>query len=73
MFEYIKRTMYQPPFRAAGFLILRHTVPKNLVMSHGIVIFSAAIAGIALHGVNDTVLNFLNDTNMVGFSVLRAG
>lgn len=38
-------------------------------MSHRILIDSTAIAGITLHGVNDTVLDFLNDTHMIGFSV----
>ena len=57
---------------SSPFSILRHTVPKNLIIPYGIVILSAAIAGIALYGVNCAVLDFLNDTHMVGFSVLRA-
>lgn len=54
-------------------LISRHTVPKNFVMPYGILIDSAAIAGIALHGVIDTVLDLLNDSHMIRFSVLCAG
>lgn len=38
-------------------------------MSYGILIYSAAIAGISLHGVDDTVLDFLNNSYMIGFSV----
>lgn len=53
-------------------LILRHTVPHNLIISNGIVILSAAITGIALCGLNCSVLDFLNDSYMVGFSVRRA-
>ena len=49
---------------------MRHTVPQYLIIPYGIVIFSAAIAGISLHGVDSSVLYFLNDTHMVGFSVL---
>lgn len=41
-------------------------------MPYGILIDSAAIARIAFYGVNDTVLDLLNDTHMIGFSVLCA-
>lgn len=39
-------------------------------MSYGILIDSAAIAGITLNGVDSSVLDFLNNPHMVGFSVL---
>ena len=54
-------------------LILRYTVPQYLIMSHGILVLSAGIAGIALHGVDDAVLDLLHDPHMVGLTVLRAG
>ena len=54
-------------------LILRHTVAQYLIMPYGILIDSAAIAGIALHGVDNAVLNLLHDPHMVGLAVLRAG
>lgn len=38
-------------------------------MSHRILIDTAAIAGIALYGVNNTVLDFLNNSHMIGFIV----
>ena len=49
--------MYQPPFQAAGLLILRHTVAVNLIMPYGILIDTAAIARITLYGGNSSVLN----------------
>lgn len=57
--------MYQPPFRAADFLILWYTVPQNLIVPHGVLILSAAIAGIALHGVDNTILDLLHNSHMV--------
>ena len=39
-------------------------------MTHGILILSAAIAGIALDGVDNAVLNTLDDTHMVGQAIL---
>ena len=51
-------------------LIGRHTVPQYLIMPHRILIDSAAIAGISLYGVNDTVLDFLNNTHMIRFAVV---
>ena len=42
-------------------------------MPHGIFILSAGVAGIALHGVDDAVLDLLNEPHMVGLAVLRAG
>ena len=42
-------------------------------MSHGILVLSAAIAGIALDGVDDTVFAFLHDADMIGLPILRAG
>ena len=41
-------------------------------MTHGILILSAAIAGIALDGVDNAVFNSLDDTHMVGQAILRA-
>ena len=54
-------------------LILWHTEPKYLIISYGILIDSAAIAGIALYGVDDAVLHLLHDANVVGKAVLRPG
>lgn len=42
-------------------------------MPHGILVLSAAIAGIALDGVDNTVFAFLHDAEMIGLTILRAG
>lgn len=42
-------------------------------MSHGILVLSAAIAGIALYGVDNAVFAFLHDADMIGLPILRAG
>ena len=42
-------------------------------MSHGILVLAAAIAGIALDGVDDTVFAFLHDADMIRLPILRAG
>ena len=42
-------------------------------MPNGIAILPAAIARIALHGVDDTVLHLFYDANVVGKAVLRPG
>lgn len=42
-------------------------------MPHGILVLSAAIAGIALDGVDNAVFAFLHDADMIGLPVLRTG
>ena len=42
-------------------------------MSHGILALSAAIAGIALDGIDDAVFAFLHDADMIGLAILRTG
>ena len=59
-----------PLFFFCSFLIGWNTVPKNLIMPHGILIDTAAIAGIALYSANCSVPDFLNNSHMVGFSVV---
>ena len=63
--------MYQPLLRLI--LIRRDTIPKDLIMSHGILVLSAAIAGIALYGIDNAVFAFLHDADMIGLPILRAG
>ena len=65
--------MYQPPIMAAGFLIGGSTVPVNLIVTYGVAVLPAAIAGVALHGVDKAVLHLLHDAHMVGKAVLGAG
>ncbi len=42
-------------------------------MSHGVLVLSAAVAGIALDGVDNAVFAFLHDADMIGLPVLRTG
>ena len=42
-------------------------------MPHGILLLSAAIAGITLDGVDNAVFAFLHNANMIGLAILRAG
>ena len=48
-------------------------IPINFIMAYGIAVLPAAIAGVALHGVDHPVLHFLHDAHMVGKAVLGAG
>ena len=64
--------MYQPQKRLAC-LMGRSSVPINLIVPHGIVGLPAPVAGVALHGVDDTIFHFLYDTYMVGYTILRPG
>ena len=42
-------------------------------MAYGVAVLPAAIAGVALHGVDNAVLHLLHDAHMVGKAVLGAG
>ena len=42
-------------------------------MPHGVLVLSAAIAGIALDGVDNAVFAFFHNADVIGFAVLRAG
>ena len=41
-------------------------------MAYGVAVLPAAIAGVALHGVDKAVLHLLHDAHMVGKAVLGA-
>jgi len=58
---------------AAGFLVGWGAAPVNFIMAYGIAVLPAAIAGVALHGVDKAVLHLLHDAHMVGNIVLRPG
>ena len=58
---------------AAGFLVGWGAITVNLIMAYGIAVLPATIAGVALHGVNDSVLHFLHNAHMIGKAVLGAG
>lgn len=42
-------------------------------MANRVLIDAAAIAGVALDGVDNAVFDFLDDTDMIGLAVLRTG
>ena len=54
-------------------LIGWRAVPVNLEIAHGVAVFPAPIAGVALYGVDKAVLHLLHDAHMVGKAVLGAG
>ena len=41
-------------------------------MTYAVLVYSAAIAGVALDGVDNAVFDLLDDTDMIGLTVLRA-
>ena len=59
--------------QAAGFLWVQDPVAENFIIPHGILVLAAAIAGVALDGVDDAVFAFFHNADVIGFAVLRAG
>ena len=55
------------------YLILRYSVPKDFIVSYAVLVHPAAIAGVALYGVNNAVFDLLHDADVIGLPVLRAG
>ena len=51
----------------------RTAVPVNLIMAYGIAVLPAAIAGVALYGVDHSIFYLFHDAHMVGKAVLGAG
>ena len=54
-------------------LIGRNPIPQDFVVAYSIMVLTAAIARVSFDGVNNAVLNPLNDAGMIGFAVLWAG
>ena len=52
-------------------LVVRNSVSEDFIVTYAVLAYSAAIAGVALHGIDDTVLDLLDNTGVVGLSVLR--
>lgn len=53
--------------------VVWYPVAENFIMANRVLINAAAIAGVALDGVDDAVFDFLDNTDMVGLTVLWAG
>ena len=54
-------------------LVGDYTVAENFIIANRVLIDAAAIAGVALDGVDDAVFDFLDDANMISLTVLWAG
>ena len=52
-------------------LVVRYSVSEDFVVTYAVLVYPTAIAGVALNGIDDTVLNLLDNTGVVGLSVLR--
>ena len=52
-------------------LVVRNSVSEDFVVTYAVLVYPTAIAGVSLNGINDTVFDFLNNTGVVGLSVLR--
>ena len=55
------------------YLVGGYTVAENFIIANRVLIDAAAIAGVALDGVDNAVFDLLDDTDMVGLTVLWAG
>lgn len=54
-------------------LVGDYAVAENFIMPNRVLIDAAAIAGVALDGVDNAVFDFLDDANMISLTVLWAG
>ena len=53
-------------------LVGNYAISENFIIANRVLIDAAAIAGVALDGVDNAVFDFLDDTDMIGLTVLRA-
>ncbi len=65
--------MYQPPNSDGWFLRVQNPVSKDFIIPHGILVLAAGIIGVALDGVDNAVLAFFHNADVIGFAVLRTG
>ena len=60
--------------KAGGFLIfpsvVRNSISEDFVVIYAVLVYSAAITRVSLNGINDTVFDFLDNTGVVGLSIL---
>ena len=70
----MKKTRWHPTKGDTVFcLVGDYAISENFIIANRVLIDAAAIAGVALDGVDNAVFDFLDDTDMVGLTVLRAG
>lgn len=53
-------------------LVGNYAISENFIIAKRILIDAAAVAGVALDGVDNAVFDLLDDANMIGLAVLRA-
>ena len=54
-------------------LVGNYAISENFIIANRVLIDAAAIAGVALDGVDNAVFDFLDDADMIGLTVLQAG
>ena len=54
-------------------LVGDYAISENFIIANRVLIDAAAIARVTLDGVNNAVFDLLDDTDMVGLTVLQAG
>lgn len=70
----MKKTRCHPAKGGTVFcLVGDYAVAENFIMANRVLIDATAIAGVALDGVDNAVFDLLDDTDMVGLTVLQAG
>lgn len=52
-------------------LVGDYAISENFIIANRVLIDAAAIAGVALDGVDNAVFDLLDDTDMIGLTVLR--
>ena len=55
----------------AFLLVVRNSVSEDFVVTYAVLVYPTAITGVSLNGINDTVFDFLDNTGVVGLSILR--
>ena len=54
-------------------LVGDYSISENFIIANRILVDAATVAGVALDGVDNAVFDLLDDTDMVGLTVLQAG
>lgn len=49
-----------------------YTISVNLIISHRVILLTALISKVSLHGVYPSIFHLLHDTHMIGRTILRA-
>ena len=54
-------------------LVGDYSISENFIIANRILVDAATVAGVALDGVDNAVFDLLDDTDMIGLTVLRTG